>query len=70
MFKRLFWLATGAGFGFGMSLWVQKTVKRTAARYSPPRLASELATSVKSAVNEGRDVMREREAALRNASSN
>jgi hypothetical protein len=70
MFKRLFWLTTGAGFGFGMSLWVQRTVKRTAARYSPPRLAGDLATTVRTAVSEGRTVMREREAALRSTSSN
>ena len=65
MFKRLFWLVTGAGFGFGMSLWVQRTVKRTAARYSPPRIAGEVSTTVRAAVSEGREVMREREAALR-----
>jgi hypothetical protein len=65
MFKRLFWLMMGAGFGFGMSLWVQRTVKRTAARYSPPRVAGDFAANVRSAVSEGRDVMRAREAALR-----
>ena len=72
MFKRLFWLMTGAGFGFGMSLWVQRTVKRTAARYSPQRVSGELAGTVRSAgrdvrtaLAEGREVMREREAALR-----
>jgi gas vesicle protein len=72
MFKRAFWLTTGAGFGFGMSLWVQRTVKRTAARYSPQRFSGELTKTVKgisgdvrAAVQEGREAMREREAALR-----
>ena len=74
MFKRFFWLVTGAGFGFGMSLWVQRTVKRTAARYSPQRVSGELTRTVKgigddvrTAVQEGRLVMREREAALRSS---
>jgi hypothetical protein len=72
MFKRAFWLTTGAGFGFGMSLWVQRTVKRTAARYAPQRVTNELTRTVRgitgdvrAAVQEGRDAMREREAALR-----
>jgi hypothetical protein len=72
MFKRAFWLTTGAGFGFGMSLWVQRTVKRTATRYSPQRVSGEVTRTVKgitgdvrTALAEGREVMREREAALR-----
>ena len=74
MFKRLFWLTTGAGFGFGMSLWVQRTVKRTAARYSPQRVSGGLTRTVKgyagelkAAVDEGREAMREREAVLKGA---
>jgi len=74
MFKRAFWLTTGAGFGFGMSLWVQRTVKRTAARYAPQRVTNGVTRTVKgitgdvrAAVQEGRDAMREREAALRGA---
>lgn len=74
MFKRAFWLTTGAGFGFGMSLWVQRTVKRTAARYSPQQLSGGLSRTVKgyagelrAAVDEGREAMRQREAALKGA---
>ena len=72
MFKRFFWLTTGAGFGFGMSLWVQRTVKRTAARYSPQRVSGGLTRTVKgyagefrAAVDEGREAMRARETALK-----
>ena len=72
MFKRARWLVTGAGIGFGTSVWVQRKVKRTAARYAPQRVTNELTRTVKgitgdvkAAVQEGRDAMREREAALR-----
>lgn len=72
MFKRLRWLVTGAGIGLGTSLWLQRKVKRTAARYSPQRFSGELTRTVKgisgdvrAAVTEGREAMREREAALR-----
>jgi hypothetical protein len=72
MFKRARWLVTGAGIGFGTSVWLQRKVKRTAARYSPQRFSGELtrtvkgiSTDVRAAVQEGREAMREREAALR-----
>jgi len=71
MFKRVFWLGTGAGFGFGVSVWAQRAVKRTKARYSPQRVSNDLTRTVrgitgdvKAAVHEGRVAMREREAAL------
>ena len=74
MFKRARWLVTGAGIGFGASVWLQRKVKRTAARYAPQRVTNELTRTVKgitgdvrAAVQEGRDAMREREAALRGA---
>lgn len=38
MLKRSFWLAVGAGFGFGMSFWTLRAVRRTADRYLPPGL--------------------------------
>lgn len=72
MFKRLFWLVVGAGFGFGMSFWIMRFVRETAARYAPERLSSDLAGAVRqlgsdlrAAVAEGREAMREREAELR-----
>ncbi len=72
MFRRLFWLIMGAGFGFGMSFWLTRFVRETAARYSPERVSADLAGAVRglgadirAAVAEGRAAMREREMELR-----
>ncbi len=72
MFRRLIWLVIGAGFGFGVSFWLMRFVRETAARYTPERVSSDLADALKSlgsdlraAVAEGREAMREREAELR-----
>lgn len=72
MFKRLFWLFLGVGFGFGMSFWVSRMVKGKVARLSPENVSAELAgglrnfgRDLRAAVAEGRDAMREREAQLR-----
>ncbi len=72
MFKRLFWLTVGAGFGFGASFWVTRAVRQTVQRYAPKRVSSDLAVAlqgfgadVRAAVAEGRVAMRERESQLR-----
>ena len=65
MFKRLLWLTVGAGFGFGASFWVTRTVRTTMARLSPTRVSNELSNTVKAAVTEGREAMRARERELR-----
>jgi hypothetical protein len=72
MFKRLFWLVVGAGFGFGVSFWLMRFVRDTVSRYTPERVSSDLADAIRSfgadlraAVAEGRDAMREREDELR-----
>ena len=72
MFKRLFWLVTGASFGFGMSLWVNRLVKRMVDRYAPQRVRANVAGAlqafggeIRAAVEEGRGAMREQEASLR-----
>ena len=72
MFKRLFWLVVGAGFGFGVSFWLMRFVRSTVERYSPERVSGDLADAMRSfgadiraAVAEGREGMRERESALR-----
>jgi ATP-dependent RNA circularization protein (DNA/RNA ligase family) len=72
VFKRLFWLMIGAGFGFGMSLWVLRVVRETVERYSPHRISSELTEAARDvgadvlqALVEGREAMRQHEAELR-----
>lgn len=71
MFKRLFWLLVGIGFGFGVSFWVARFVRATIERYTPERVSSDLAgalkqfgNDLKEAAREGREGMREREAEL------
>jgi len=65
VFKRMFWLTVGAGFGFGASFWVTRTVRTTMARLSPTRVSNELTNTLKAAVSEGREAMRARERELR-----
>jgi hypothetical protein len=72
VFKRLFWLVIGLGFGFGMSFWFMRFVRETVERYSPERVSSDLGSAlkqfgadIKDAVAEGRQGMREHEEQLR-----
>lgn len=72
MFKRLFWLMVGAGFGFGVSFWLIRFVRETVDRYTPERVSADLAGALRSfgsdlraAVSEGRHAMSEHEARLR-----
>ncbi len=72
MFRRLFWLIMGAGFGFGVSFWMMRFVRETAARYTPERVSADLTgaikglgTDIRAAVADGRAAMAEREAELR-----
>ena len=72
MFKRLFWLVVGVGFGFGMSFWFMRFVRETMERYSPERVSSDLGSAlrqlgadIREAVAEGREGMRESERELR-----
>lgn len=74
MFKRLFWLLVGAGFGFGVSFWITRFVKQTIERYSPERVSDDLASAIRAfgqdlraAAAEGRMAMAEREEELRSA---
>jgi hypothetical protein len=43
MFKRLFWLFVGMGFGFGASFWVMRALRRTASRLTVDATADILA---------------------------
>lgn len=72
MFKRLFWLIIGAGFGFGVSFWLMRFLRQTIERYSPERVSDDLASALRAfgqdlraAVADGREAMRETEAQLR-----
>jgi hypothetical protein len=61
VFKRLFWLSTGAAAGFGGSYWIQRRVKQAVDRLAPASVQDDL----KAAVVEGRIAMRTREIELR-----
>ena len=61
MFKRLFWLMVGAGFGFGVSFWLMRFVKQTVDRFAPDNLQAD----AKAAVVESRLAAKQREAELR-----
>jgi hypothetical protein len=72
MFRRLFWLVVGAGFGFGVSFWLMRFVRETVQRYSPEQMSADvggalrnLGTDLRAAVAEGREAMRERETEIR-----
>ena len=72
MFKRLFWLVVGVGFGFGMSFWLMRFLRETVDRYRPERVSQDLAGALsklgddlRAAVREGRLAMAEREEELR-----
>jgi hypothetical protein len=72
MFRRLFWLVIGAGFGFGVAFWLMRFLRSTVERWSPERVSSDVAgalrqfgADLKDAMADGREAMREREAELR-----
>lgn len=71
MFKRLFWLVLGAGFGFGVSFWLMRWIRDTVERYSPEQVSANLADALRAvgqdlrvALSEGRQAMHEREEEL------
>ena len=68
MFKRITWMAIGAGGAF----WAKRKVEATVERYLPEQVADRAATgardlgrTVREAATEGRQAMRQREAELR-----
>ena len=74
MLRRIFWFAVGIGFGAGLSWWATRAVRRTAEKYAPDRVASELSKSLgrfgaelKAALADGREAMKQREQELRAA---
>ena len=72
MFKRLFWLVIGAGFGFGIAFWLIRAVREATAKYTPSGAAEtisasirQLGTDLREAAAEGRTGMREAEERIR-----
>jgi hypothetical protein len=76
MLKRLRWLMMGMGLGASASVWAQRRLKLWLRSYAPPEVAARAARrstevagrtagEVRTALAEGRQAMREREAELR-----
>ncbi|HVW34245.1 MAG TPA: hypothetical protein VHL53_17040 [Acidimicrobiia bacterium] len=76
MLKRLRWIVMGMGVGASASVWAQRKVKALMRSYTPPEVASRAARrsqaaagrtagEVRTALAEGRQAMRQREAELR-----
>jgi hypothetical protein len=76
MLKRLRWLLMGMSVGAGASVWAQRRLKLWLKTYTPPEVAARAARrstevagrkagEVRTALAEGREAMRQREAELR-----
>jgi hypothetical protein len=76
VFKRARWIVMGMGFGASASVWAQRRLKRWLRSYTPPEVAARAAQrttqaagrtagEVRTALAEGRQAMRQREAELR-----
>jgi hypothetical protein len=74
--KRLRWMVMGVGFGASASVWAQRRLKLLMKSYTPPEVAARAARKsseaagrtageVRTAISEGRQAMRQREAELR-----
>jgi hypothetical protein len=74
--KRLRWIVMGMGVGASASVWAQRKVKLLLRSYTPPEVATRAAKrgsdaagrtagEVRTALAEGRQAMRQREAELR-----
>jgi hypothetical protein len=76
VFKRVRWIVMGMGFGASASVWAQRRLRRWARSYTPPEVAARAAQrttqaaertagELRTALSEGRQAMRQREAELR-----
>ena len=70
--RRFVWFTTGATAGFGGAMWIRRRVLRAVNRFAPEHLQADVTTSVRrvgssvrDAVAEGRNAMRDREDELR-----
>jgi hypothetical protein len=66
--KRFVWLSAGFVLGLGSSWTVMRRVRRVAERLAPADVVDRWSGNVRAAVDEGRDAMRAREAALKGGS--
>ena len=69
MFKRVIWMGAGFGAGLGSSYWVKRAVNRKVQQYVPDNVRTVVGTkakaagsNLKTAVQEGRAVMRQYQA--------
>ncbi len=72
MFKRLTWMTMGTGVGFGAAVWGRRKVRAKIERYRPAAVTADATQAVRrlghdlrTARDEGRRAMRQREAELR-----
>jgi hypothetical protein len=76
VFKRARWIVMGMGFGASASVWAQRRLKQWVRSHTPPEVAARAAQrtsqaagrtagEVRTALSEGRQAMRQREAELR-----
>jgi hypothetical protein len=63
--RRFFWLVLGFVAGLGSSWALHRRVRRVAQRYVPAEVADRWSGTMRAAVTEGREAMREREAQLK-----
>ena len=63
MLKRVRWMGAGAALGAGAVVWLQNRLRR----YTPAGLAGGAVERARSAIEEGRAAMRDREAELRHS---
>ena len=65
LFRRFFWLVLGFALGCGSSWALTRRVRRVTRRFVPSGVRERVRENVRTAVSEGRDAMRAREAELR-----
>lgn len=77
MFKRLFWLCVGIGFGAGAAIIFSRWIKEAKEKYQPDAVTSRFTDTIRGAVSdltaaidEGRQAMAEKEIEIRESLEN